>query len=140
MLKSLRTTFFGLLAVFSLGLCLIAGQVPVSAEFNALQGSCDAAGTNSVARPDICQEGPGGANPIAGEQGVLTKAANIIAIITGIAAVFVIIVAGMTMTLSSGDSSKIRTSRDAIIYASIGLVVVGLARTIVVFLVGRVKR
>lgn len=113
---------------------------PAGAQFNTFEGSCEAASANGGTRPAICDEGPSGDNPIAGEDGVITKAANLIALITAIAATIVIVVAGMTMTLSSGDSSKIRSSRDAIIYASIGLVVVGLARTIVVFLVGRTQR
>lgn len=135
-----RIKIFHFLTAALLLLGLFAFQVPASAEFNTFEGSCEAASSNGALTPTVCQEGPGTGNPIAGDQGVLTKAANIIAIITGIAAVIVIIVAGMTMTLSSGDSSKIRTSRDAIIYASIGLVVVGLARTLVVYLVNKVKR
>ena len=137
---TLRFKFPLFLAFAALVLCLFSFGSPASAEFNTFEDACTSANSNGALTPDICQEGAGSGNPIAGDQGILTKAANIIAVITGIAAVIVIIIEGMTMTLSSGDSSKIRTSRDAIIYASIGLVVVGLARTLVVYLVGHIKR
>ncbi len=65
------------------------------------------------------------------------KIVNIVSVIVGAAAVVVIIVAGITMTTSQGDSGKIKSSRDAIIYATVGLVVTALARTIVIFVINR---
>lgn len=136
----MRSKLFQIVAALWVLASVAVFSAPVHAQFNTLEASCEAANSNGALSPEICAEGPTSENPIAGEDGVIIKAANIVAIITGIAAIIVIVVAGMTMTLSSGDSSKIRSSRDAIIYASIGLVVVGLARTIVVFLVGRMQR
>jgi hypothetical protein len=40
---------------------------------------------------------------------------------------------------SGGDSSKVSSAKDTVLYAAIGLVVVVLARTIIVFVVGKIK-
>lgn len=82
-------------------------------------------------------QGQGGENPISS---TVQSAVNLLSIAIGFAAVLVIIVAGITMTLSQGDSGKIKSSRDAIIYAAVGLVVAALARTIVFFIVGRTSQ
>ncbi|HMT56096.1 MAG TPA: hypothetical protein PKD20_04435, partial [Candidatus Saccharibacteria bacterium] len=65
--------------------------------------------------------------------------ANLLSAAVGVAAVIVIIVAGVNMTMSQGDSGKVKASRDAIIYAAVGLVVVALSRTIVYFVVNRTR-
>lgn len=79
-------------------------------------------------------------NSIYGPNGIITKIANILAIIVGVAAVIVIIVAGIQYMLSTGDPTKVNNSKNAIIYAVIGLVVAVLARTLVVFVVGRIGK
>ncbi len=87
-----------------------------------------------------CEEsetGQGSDNPVTGETGIVERVANILAIVTAIIAIIIIVIAGMTMSLSGGDSTKVQNSRNAIIYAAVGLVVVALARTIVVFVVNR---
>lgn len=62
---------------------------------------------------------------------------NILSIAAGAIAIVVIIIAGITMTMSQGDSGKIKTARDAIIYSVVGLIVIFLARLIVLFIVDR---
>jgi cytochrome bd-type quinol oxidase subunit 2 len=69
---------------------------------------------------------------------VIVKAANIIALIAGIAAVIIIIIAGINFILSSGDSAKTGRAREAIIYAAVGLAVIVLSRAIITFIVSRV--
>ena len=109
--------------------------VPASAQFDPLEASCD---TAQNGRPELCGDITSGSdNPVSGQDGILTTAANIIAIAAAVIAVIVIIVAGLTMVLSSGDSSRIRSSRDAIIYAAIGLTIIAMARAIIAFVVGR---
>ena len=91
----------------------------------------------------VCQEvgevgeGEDAVNPVSGEDGILIRVANIIAVVSAVIAVIIIVIAGLTMVLSSGDSGKIKESRDAIIYAAVGLVVIALARTIVGFVATR---
>ena len=55
----------------------------------------------------------------------------------GIAAVIVIVVAGIFYSISQGEAAKIKRAREAIIYALVGLVVVMVAFTITNFIAGR---
>ena len=58
---------------------------------------------------------------------------NIISFITGIAAVIMIVVAGVRFIASGGDSQATAGAKNMLIYAIIGLVVVALAQAIVHF-------
>ena len=78
-------------------------------------------------------------NTIYGPNGIITKIANILALIVGIAAVIVIVIAGIQYMLSTGDPAKVSRAKDAIIYAVIGLLVVVIARTLVVFVIGKLR-
>jgi len=55
----------------------------------------------------------------------------------GIISVIMIIVGGIRYTLSNGDASQIKSAKDTILYAVIGLIVALLAYSIVNFVVGR---
>jgi hypothetical protein len=55
----------------------------------------------------------------------------------GVAAVIVIVVAGIFYSISEGEAAKIKRAREAIIYALAGLVVVMVAFTITNFIAGR---
>ncbi len=100
---------------------------------NPLDQACvgNAAGTPACDTPTT--------NPIVGPDGLVTRATTILASVTVVIAVIIIIVAGLTMTLSSGNSGKVQQSRDAIIYAAVAIGVAALARVIVVFVVTRVQ-
>jgi hypothetical protein len=60
-------------------------------------------------------------------------ALNILSIVVGIAAVIMIIVAGFRYITSSGKEENVKTAKNTILYAIIGLVVVALAQIIVHF-------
>jgi hypothetical protein len=62
---------------------------------------------------------------------------NILSIVVGVAAVFMIIIAGIRFVTSGGDSNGISSARNTIIYAIVGLLVVALAQIIVQFVLGR---
>ncbi len=94
-------------------------------------------------KPIVCEEnydqGPDkeNGNRIYGPNGTLTKVANILALVVGVAAVIVIIIAGFQYVLSSGDSAKVNTAKNMIIYAIGGLLVTVFARAIIIFVVSR---
>lgn len=89
----------------------------------------------------VCQEQnrsqSTGSNSFYGPQGILIKAANIITIITGIAGVIMIAVSGIRYILASGDPSNVTAAKNTIIFTLVGLVVVVMARTIIVFIINR---
>jgi len=62
-------------------------------------------------------------NPLFGADGILTKAARILTIVTGIISMFVMAIAGLRFVTSSGDPAKVESAKNAILYSSIGLVV-----------------
>ena len=72
--------------------------------------------------------------PEAVMNGVLTA----VYIVAGIACVIVLIVAGIFYATSDGDSSKIQTAKNAILYAVIGLVIIMMAFVITGFVAWRI--
>ena len=62
---------------------------------------------------------------------------NIVSFIAGSIAIIMIIVGGLRYILSSGDPNSTGAARNTIIYALVGLVIVVAARTIVLFVIGR---
>ncbi len=62
---------------------------------------------------------------------------NLLSFIAGLAAVIMIIVAGIKFVTSQGESANIASARNTIIYAVIGLVVVALSQFIVKFVLNK---
>ncbi|MBI2007965.1 hypothetical protein HYS85_01880, partial [Candidatus Saccharibacteria bacterium] len=114
--------------------------------------------TDKLISPDVCNQAPSsevckeaqnqsGDDPISGPGGIINKAANIIAIISGVAAVIIIIIGGIMYATAggaavgqrAGDSpNRAKKAQAAITGALIGLVVIALAWTITRFIVDRV--
>jgi len=85
---------------------------------------------------DVCRERTGSAtNPITN---VLKIATLIIAMIVGVASVFIIIISALKMISANGNPQQIASARSSIIYALIGLIIAALAGTIVGFVLTRV--
>jgi len=96
---------------------------------NCTSGAC----AGNAASSATCQQATsqGKSDPIAGPDGIINKAAGIIAIIAGIAAVIIIILGGFTYITSAGNAESAKKARQRILGAVIGLVVVFLAWSIV---------
>ncbi len=106
-------------------------MTPVAASaFEPLGPGCEGAPSSAV-----CADPGIGSNPV---NETLITAINLLSIVGGIIAVIIIIIAGINMTLSSGDSGKVTSSRNSIIYALVGAVVIVLARSIVIFVITKV--
>jgi len=119
-----------LLVLFCLAGTLVA--TPVSAQFNPLDPTCQAAGQQDN---PICKDSEEGEDPLLGD-GVLVQAVNLLSIVAGIIAVIIIIVSGIRLITSNGDPGAFGTARNTIIYAAIGLIVIVLARTLVSVIAG----
>lgn len=78
---------------------------------------------------------PGGGDG-SGIWDVMKAIINVLLVLAGIAAVIVIIVAGIQMATSQGDPGKVAKAKNAILYAIIGLVVAVGAFMIVNFVIG----
>lgn len=66
-------------------------------------------------------------------QSVVATAVKLLSYVAGVAAVIMIIIAGVRYITSNGDPSGIKGAKDAIIYAIVGLIVVVFAQAIVKF-------
>jgi hypothetical protein len=118
-------------AVAAIALAVVI--VPQSASaLDFFGGACSGAGSASAA----CS-GNGNDN-ISGKNGIILRATELVSIIAGIAAIIVIMIAGIMFVTAGGDSNRISTAKNTIIYSVVGLVVIVLARTIVIFVVTRV--
>ena len=69
-------------------------------------------------------------------QGNVQTILNAIIGVLGIIAVVIIIIGGVKYMTSSGDSGKVKTAKDTILYGVIGLVICVLAFAIVNFVIG----
>lgn len=123
----------------------------VRADFNPLNGPCNSIqNSQQVKSSPTCAQNkeqtsdPNNPNPVAGPKGILQTVTNIMALLTGIAAVGVIISGGITLITAggnfagqrSGDNpSKAKKARGQIAAAVIGLVIVALSWTILSFII-----
>jgi len=71
-------------------------------------------------------------------QTIIQRVINILSAVGAVMAVIVIIVNGIRLVLSNGDSSRVNTARTGIIMALVGLVIIAVAQAIVRFVVNKV--
>jgi hypothetical protein len=112
--------------------------------FNLFGSNCKGDGT--------VQGGNSGASPVCtssnGAQGddnhhnvvlrTINDAANIIAVLAGVLAVIMIIVAGFSYVTAGGNAEQTKGARGRIIYASVGLVIIAMAWTITRFITDKI--
>ena len=132
-----RLVLIVLIVVISLG---FLSPVPVGAKgVDIIKNVCvDDSGKELPPdkRPSICDDNssdPNAPNPIYGQDGILTRAIEVLSIIAGIAAIFAIIFAGLKFATSQGDPSSVSTARQSLIYAIIGIVIVVVSQAVVKF-------
>lgn len=63
---------------------------------------------------------------------------NLVFAIMAAVAMLIIVIAGIQFMLARGDTNAVTKARNSIIYAAIGLVVIGLAFSIVTFVINEV--
>lgn len=129
-----------LLRKFSLSfIALFSSFFIMSTGFAFAAGSPSYAGvqcSGAAAASPVCSAPT--TDPLTGKNGIIVKATNLIALIAGIAAVIMIIVAGIKFITSQGDSGSVSDARKTIIYACVGIAVIVLSRTIITYVVSKV--
>ncbi len=107
---------------------LIAAPASVSHAYSIIPSSdC----TGAAATSAVCEGRHTTTNPLTGSNGLFLKIANIIALLAGAAAVIIILLAGLRLVQSGGSSEDVAGARRSIIYASVGLVVIVIARLLI---------
>lgn len=104
-----------------------AGQVYALTENQ--QAVCEAIGSD-----DSCKADPTGGK---GLNATIKQGIDIFSAILGIIAVVMIMIAGYKYITSSGDSTKVSSAKNTLVYAVIGLIIVALSQTIVKYVVGK---
>lgn len=105
--------------------------VLLSPSLHAQEDPLEKACSGNAAASSVCQ--PTAENPIFGPDGILTGAISIVSIIVGIAAVIMIIVSGLRFVLGGDNPETVKSAKNAIIFAVIGLLVALFAQAIVIF-------
>jgi hypothetical protein len=124
MLKILILT---LLAPFLIVPSVMAASTPTSDLFSA----CNDPSNQSVQNSPVCKGAGNTSNPVIR---IIRAAANIVALLTGMAAVIVVIVSGLTFITSGGNAEQVTASRRRILFALIALAIVALAWTLTRFI------
>lgn len=103
-----RVVIVSILALSLVGIALL----PETASAAILDQACT--GVNN----DVCsKKGDTDANPL------IVSVVNLLLYIVGIVAVIMIIVGGMKYLTSSGDSGKVTSAKNTVVYAVVGLLV-----------------
>lgn len=72
-------------------------------------------------------------------EGVIRVALNLLSLAAGIAAVIMLIIAGIRYATSGGDSGGVSGAKNTIIYAIIGIAIVAMSQLIVRFVIARIN-
>lgn len=129
----MKKYFVSLLSGFVVLLGLVT---PVSVgAVDVFQDACQSAPSSSACTDNRNQTA--GSNSIYGPNGVLTKAARLIAVVVGIASVVMIIIGGFKYVTSSGDPNNVKSAKDTILFAIVGMIVAVSTQAIVLFVLER---
>lgn len=111
------------------GLFALASAAPVFA-VDPLDEACDRVNQQST----VCASDN---TSLTGSDGLIARITNVVAVVAGILAVIMMIWGGFTYITSGGDTGKTTSARNTIIYAAVGLLVIVLAQSIIVFILNR---
>jgi hypothetical protein len=117
---------FGVIAAFVVSSLAIVS--PVSA-LDPLSGACQGA---AAGNSNLCK------NSGSTVDGLIRNVVRLLIWAIGVISVIVIIISGIKYVTSDGDASKIKSAKDTILYAVVGLVVAILAYAIVEFVLGSI--
>jgi len=115
-----------ILVTFAMVLGLTSVMAPAAGAINVFKG-CEGKDATS----EVCK------NSSESVQKPVRDIISTLLVAVGIIAVIMIIVGGLRYILSNGDSSKIKSAKDTVLYSVIGLVVAMLAYAIVNFAVAQ---
>ena len=108
----------------------VSAWVPVMVSADSAQSTvCQTLGSDSK-----CSTNPGGGPTVST---LIKDVLEILSWIVGIAAIIMVIVSGFRYVTSGGDSNRVSSAKNALIYALVGLVIVAFSQAIVSFVLDR---
>ena len=102
--------------------------------YNSFNGVDCSDSTN--AKSAVCSSRTSG-NPIAGADGLLADITKIVSFVAGVAAVILIVIGSIRYIVSGGDSANVKKAKDTVFYALVGIAVIVLARTLILFVLSK---
>jgi uncharacterized membrane protein HdeD (DUF308 family) len=134
----MRKLILATLLMLSFSFSGIVGTVFAVDILNNGTAGAGSACTSSDAASSVCKDNnTGGANPITGPDGLLTKITSLVLYVVGAAAVIMVIISGIRMATSSGDEAGFKSARTGLLYALAGLAIAVSARVIVLFILSK---
>ncbi|HEX5456186.1 MAG TPA: pilin [Candidatus Saccharimonadales bacterium] len=132
--RKIKTNIF--LLALSIGLVIPAFSGTAHALFDGSTGeACAAVGAakyDSNGNPSCNRDDNG---PLVSSQdklgNTIRNVLNLLTIVVGIMSVIMIVISGIRFVTSNGDSNKITSARNTLLYALVGLVIVAFAQIIV---------
>ncbi|MFZ1484402.1 MAG: pilin [Candidatus Saccharimonadales bacterium] len=134
MIQKIRTTLLSLMAVMAFAAAPALVAAPAYAAPNVTDSLCSGANLEIGGSTDCATEEGVATDKV---NSIITNVINIFSAVVGIAAVLMIIYGGFRYITSGGDSGKVSSAKNTIIYAVIGLVIVALAQFIVKFVLDK---
>ena len=118
---------------------LIFGGLNFNTPVSANGSTSDSSNKGDKIFQDPCRHSPNSAicqnqNPVKMED-LVKKGLNILTWVAGILAILMIIYAGFLFMQSAGDTNKVTTAKNIILYSVVGLIVVVVANAIVSFVI-----
>jgi hypothetical protein len=137
------------LATVLMMLCLFAAPTRALAydPFSAVCSGKNAGGSTACSTTVPTDSGNQPIDPLTGPDGILAHITNIVAYIAGAAAIIIIIISALRFVTSGSDVSTgsrtdtdVEDARRSLAGAVIGLVVIALSRTIILYILNRIKK
>jgi len=138
MITRLLNKLSGFVAVAMLLALPLAVPVVASAATTIQDKLCSSSDQLTVDSTGTCASTAGTTGADSTVNGIISTVINLFSVIVGVIAVVMIIYAGLRYITSGGDSAKITSAKNTIVYAIIGLIVVALAQFIVKFVLSKV--
>lgn len=136
MISKIRNIVVGMLSLAVLAAVPALVSSPAYAQNTDLQNKiCDGASTLKIGGSGTCTSNTSDATDKVNN--MITTVVNIFSAIVGIIAVIMIVYGGLRYITSGGESGKVTSAKNTIIYAIIGLIVVALAQFIVKFVLDK---
>lgn len=115
-------------------LLVVTSGATAVAQFDPFSDAC-----NNVSGSTVCEDANtsrsdnASSNKLYGPNGVLTKAISVVSIVVGIAAVFVVLLAGLRYITAGGEPGQITNAKNTAKYAVVGVLVALFAQAIIRF-------
>jgi energy-converting hydrogenase Eha subunit B len=143
MIKKLKLYALSMISILGL-LAPMAITATVSAQATitpqSLQGNLCQGSNGNLSGSASAPDASCGDNATSTANNLVSIIINIISVIVGVVAVIMIIYAGFRYVTSGGSDDSVKTAKNTILYAIIGLVIVALAQIIVHFVLAKTSQ